>query len=161
MVRVEASVVVAVPADVAFAVSQTQGATRYRWDPFIKEQRLLNGERPAKGVQTFTRSRHRLTMVSEYVSFRPPHQVGIRMIRGPWFFDTFGGGWSFAPVEGDPSSTRATWRYSFSTRPRWLRPIAEPLGRFVLGREIRRRIDCYAAGCADPVVLAAVSAPAE
>ena len=29
--------------DVAFAVSQTQGEIRYRWDPFVRSQRLLDG----------------------------------------------------------------------------------------------------------------------
>jgi Polyketide cyclase / dehydrase and lipid transport len=152
---VEAQITVAVPPDLAFAVSQTTTPTRYRWDPFIREQHLTGGAtRPGKGVRTFTRSRHGLTMVSEYVSFAPPTNVGMKMVRGPWFFEMFAGGWRFAPA-GEPGHTVATWRYSFRCRPAALRPIAELIGRWVLGRDIRRRIAGYAAGCADPVVLAA------
>jgi hypothetical protein len=157
--RVEASVVVDVPVDVAFAVSQTQGEVRYRWDPFVKSQQLLGADRPGKGVRTLTRSRHGLKMVSEYLSYRPPTQVGMRMVEGPRFFRTFSGGWSFATL--DVHKTEATWRYSFSCRPRWLAVVAEPIGRWYLGRDIRRRIAGYAEGCADPVVLAAAKADLE
>ncbi len=154
MPRVEVSVVVPVPPDVAFRVSQTQGEVRYRWDPFVRSQQLLDGaERPAKGVRTLTRSRHGLRMVSEYVSYRPPSQVGMKMVEGPWFFETFGGGWTF---HDDPGGTKAVWRYTFSVRPRWLAPIGDRIGSRLLQRDIERRIDGFANGCADPEVLAAV-----
>jgi hypothetical protein len=60
----------------------------------------------------------------------------------------------FAPAD-EPGHTVATWRYNFRCRPALLRPIADRVGTWVLGRDIRRRIAGYAAGCADPVVLAA------
>jgi len=31
-------------------------------------------------------------MVSEYVSFAPPSNVGMKMVEGPWFFEMFAGG---------------------------------------------------------------------
>ncbi|KKK05066.1 SRPBCC family protein [Micromonospora sp. HK10] len=152
---VEAVVTVPVPPELAFAVSQTVAPVRYRWDPFVREQHFLAGAtRPGKGVRTFTRSRHGLVMVSEYVSYAPPSNVGMKMVRGPWFFERFGGGWRFAPGP-DPGTTLATWRYNFRCRPALLRPVAEWVGRWLLGRDIRRRIAGYAAGCADPEVLAA------
>jgi hypothetical protein len=112
-------------------------------------------------VRTYTQSRHGFTMLSEYVSFAPPTNVGMKMVRGPWFFEMFAGGWRFAPA-AEPGHTVATWRYSFRCRPAPLRPIAERIGGWLLGRDIRRRIAGYAAGCADPVVVAAArQAPAE
>jgi hypothetical protein len=104
-------------------------------------------------VRTFTRHRSALTMVSEYVSYNPPVNVGMRMVEGPWFFDRMAGGWRFTPVEG---GTRAVWRYSFSCRPAWLAPVAERVGRWVLRRDIERRLAGFVRGCADPVVLAGV-----
>jgi hypothetical protein len=155
MPRVESSVIVAVDGATAFAVSQTQGAIRYRWDPFVSEQRLLqNAAAPGIGVRTLTTSRHRLKMVSEYVSFRPPTQVGMKLIEGPWFFAAMGGGWSFHAV---PEGTRVVWRYTFSIRPRWLAPIGDRIGVWFLQRDIDRRLAGFARGCSDPVVLAAVS----
>ncbi len=149
----EASVVVPVPPALAFAVSQTTAPVRYRWDPFIREQHFADGAtRPGKGVRTFTRSRHGIVMVSEYVSYNPPSNVGMKMVRGPWFFEVFAGGWRFGPA-AEPGHATAVWRYSFRCRPAWLRPVAERIGVWLLGRDIRRRIQGYARGCADPVVL--------
>ncbi len=140
----------------AFAVSQTTGETRLRWDRFIAEQELL-GDAPAKGVRTVTRHRSRvLTMVSEYVSHNPPRNVGMTMVEGPWFFEKFAAGWRFEPEPSDSTRSVATWRYSFRCRPRWLAPLAERIGTWILQRDIERRIEGFAAGCADPVVLAAV-----
>ncbi|MFV0259967.1 MAG: type II toxin-antitoxin system RatA family toxin [Acidimicrobiales bacterium] len=154
MPRIEANLVVGVPVEVAFAVSQTQGEIRYRWDPFVRRQELLDGAtRPARGVRTLTRSRHGLRMVSEYTAFRPPTQVGMRMVEGPWFFATFGGGWSFKPV--DDGRTEVTWRYVFTVRPSALAPVADAIGRRLLSHDIKRRLAGYAKGCADPVVVAA------
>ncbi|MEH1127448.1 SRPBCC family protein [Micromonospora sp. CPCC 206061] len=152
---IEAMITVAVPPDLAFAVSQTSAPVRYRWDPFVRKQYFTGGAtRPGKGVRTFTQSRHGLTMVSEYVSFAPPTHVGMKMVQGPWFFEMFAGGWRFTPA-AEPGHTVATWRYSFRCRPALLRPIADRIGTLVLRRDIRRRIAGYAAGCGDPIVIAA------
>ncbi|HJP76590.1 MAG TPA: SRPBCC family protein [Pseudonocardiaceae bacterium] len=155
MPRVEAAVVVDVAPEVAFAVSQTTGELRLRWDPFIRRQYLMDGApKPGKGVRTHTRSRHGLRMVSEYVSYVPPRNVGMTMREGPWFFATFGGGWRFEPLAD--GRTRAVWKYSFTCRPEFLRPIAEPFGKWLLGRDIQRRIEAFARACADPAIVAAV-----
>ncbi len=76
------------------------------------------------------------------------------MESGHWFFALFGGGWRFAP-SGD--NTQAVGKYNFSVRPQLLQPIAHPLGRWLLGRDIRRRIEAFAKARQDPVVLRAVS----
>lgn len=157
---VESSVVVPVPPTVAFAVSQTTGEIRLRWDPFIAKQHFLDGAtRPGKGVRTFTRHWSGLTMVSEYVSYNPPTNVGMRMVSGPWFFTNLAGGWRFSAR--DPDQTLATWRYNFTCRPAWLAPVADRIGRWWLGRDIDRRIAGFARGCADPVVVAAAAPPSE
>ena len=160
MPSLEARVVVPVTPDVAFAVSQTTGETRLRWDPFIRRQHFLDrAERPAVGVRTRTVHRFGLAMTSEYVSFNPPTNVGMRMVDGSWFFEKFAGGWQFRPAEDRPGHTVATWPYTFATRPEWLAPLADRIGVRLLGRDIRRRLDAFARGCTDPVVLAAVEAP--
>ena len=157
MPRVESTVVVPLPTDRAFALSQTYGELRYRWDPFVREQRLLDGATAAgKGVRTWTRSRHRLTMLSEYVTFRPPTQVGMKMVTGPPFFRSFSGGWNFTPAGGDGASTQATWRYNFTIRPGWLAPVGDRIGVWLLGRDIRRRLDAFAAACTDADIVAAM-----
>lgn len=151
------SVTAHVPCDpeLAFAVSQTTGEVRLRWDPFVRKQQLLDGASiPGKGVRTFTRTRLGPSMISRYVAFRPPTSAGMTMERGPWFFETFGGGWRFT-AHGDGGTT-ASWKYTFTTRPRLLAPLADRIGTWLLGREIRARIDAFARACEDPGVLAAV-----
>lgn len=135
-----------------FAFSQTTGAFRLKWDPFISGQGFLAGATAAgKGVRTKTRSRLGLGMVSEYVSYAPPRNVGMTMVSGPWFFGTFGGGWRFAPHDG---GTKAVWKYTFSCRPALLRPAMERIGTWLLGREIERRIEAFARACEDPALVA-------
>lgn len=135
-----------------FELSQTTGDFRLRWDPFIRSQHFEGGAtKAAKGVRTRTRSRMGLLMVSEYVSHVPGHNVGMKMVTGPWFFEQFGGGWRFSGHDG---GTQVVWKYTFSCRPGWLRWIAHPLGVWLLGREIERRISGFALACEDPELVA-------
>lgn len=90
-------------------------------------------------------------MVSEYTSFRPPGQVGMRMVKGPWFFRTFAGGWSFNDL-GDGRS-EATWRYTFSTSVGPFSGLADRIGTWILGRTIEKRLAGFARGCADPELI--------
>ncbi|CAN5533900.1 hypothetical protein BH10ACT7_BH10ACT7_05340 [soil metagenome] len=155
---VESVAIVPVPVATAFAVSQTTGDIRLRWDPFIRNQHFLDGAvLPGTGVKTLTVHRLGLRMVSEYVSYHPPTNVGMKMVTGSWFFERLAGGWRFDPVEGDPGSTRAVWKYNFACRPKWLAPLAERIGAVILQHDIDRRIAGFARGCSDPVVLAAVA----
>lgn len=157
MPQVTAQTWVPIPPERAFAVSQTTGEVRLRWDPFIRHQHLIDAERPGKGVRTFTRARLGPAMVSRYVSYRPPTSVGMTMERGPWFFASFGGGWRFTPEERDGvAGTLAVWKYTWSCRPAWAAPLGDRIGAWLLGREIRARIEAFARACADPEVLAAV-----
>lgn len=153
MPRIESSVTIGVPAEDAFALSMSQLDVRYAWDPFVREQRLLHdATKPARGVQSLTKSRHRLTMVSEFTRFNPPTQVGMKVVDGPPFFATFGGGWSFKPV--DDNTCVATWRYTFSIKPKWLAPIADRIGAWLLGKDIENRLKHFAQGCLDPDLIA-------
>lgn len=157
---VESRLTVPVDPATAFAVSQTTGETRLRWDPFIRRQRLLDGATTAaKDVRTETVQRFGLRMVTRYVSYNPPTNVGMTMTEGSWFFEKFGAGWRFSPDPIDSARTLVVWRYNFTCTPRWLAPIAERIGAFVLQRDIDRRIEGFARGCVDPVVLEAIRRP--
>ena len=152
---VESELIVPVPVEVAFDISQTTGETRMLWDPFISRQHFLDDATvPGKGVRTLTVHRSGLRMVTEYVSYRRPTNVGMTMITGSWFFERLAGGWHFDAVT--PDSTRAVWKYNFACRPKWLAPLAERIGKLILQRDIDRRIAGFARGCADPRVVAAV-----
>lgn len=152
MPQVRAERLIRLDPETAFAFSQTTGSFRLKWDPFISAQGWLDGANAAgKGVRTRTVSRLGLVMVSEYVSYAPPRNVGMTMVSGPWFFENFGGGWRFTADDG---GTRAVWKYTFSCRPAWLRPVAERIGTWLLGKEIDRRIEAFARACEDPELVA-------
>ena len=158
MPQVTAQTWVPVSPPLAFAVSQTTGEVRLRWDPFIRSQHLVDAERPGRGVRTRTHARLGPWMTSRYVSYRPPTSVGMTMEAGPWFFATFGGGWRFEPEDRDGvTGTRTVWKYSYTIRPAFLRPVAHPIGQWLLCREINARIAAFARACTDPVVLRAAS----
>jgi hypothetical protein len=152
MPQVRAERFIRIDPETAFAFSQTTGAFRLKWDPFISAQGFLGGARQAaKGVRTRTRSRLGLTMVSEYVSYAPPRNVGMTMVTGPWFFSNFGGGWRFTADDGGP---RAVWKYTFSCRPALLQPLMERLGAWLLGHEIEKRIEAFARACENAALVA-------
>lgn len=152
MPQVRAERYIRLDPETAFALSQTTGEFRLRWDPFISAQGWLDGAPAAgKGVRTRTVSRMGLVMVSEYVSFMPPKNVGMAMVSGPWFFEKFGGGWRFTPEDG---GTRAVWKYTFTCRPALLRPIAERIGSWLLGKEIEMRIAAFARACENAELVA-------
>jgi hypothetical protein len=148
-VRAERSIALDLPT--VFAFSQSVGEFRRSWDPFISNQAWLDGATSAgKGVRTRTVSRLGLVMISKYVSYMPPRSVGMTMVSGPWFFRSFGGGWRFT---ADDAGTRAVWKYTFTCRPAVIRPVAERMGRWLLSREIERRIEAFARACEDPELV--------
>ncbi len=145
---VEHTATVAVAIEDAFDLSQSYGL-RLEWDPFVKSQRLLNDATVAgKGVRTLTRSRHGLRMISEYLTFRRPDSVAMKMIEGPMIFRLFSGAWQFKRV--DEGRTLVIFKYHFACRPAWLAGVVHPIGRWFLGerekllpaafrRSVRRR----------------------
>jgi Polyketide cyclase / dehydrase and lipid transport len=92
---------------------------------------------PALGVRVWVRAWTGLTMKVRFVGFQPPSSVAMTMQQGPVFFQNFAGTWRFKP---HPSGgTKVTFRYSFTTRWRPLRPLVDPVIGQVLHRDIRVR----------------------
>ena len=148
---VEYTTTVAVAIDDAFDLSQSYGL-RLEWDPFVRSQSLLNGSSVAgKGVQTLTRSRHGLRMISEYLTFRRPELVAMKMIEGPLIFRLFSGAWQFKRI--DEATTAVVFKYHFTCRPTWLHWIVHPVARWVLGREIRRRLSAFRKAAETPGMI--------
>jgi hypothetical protein len=124
--------------EAVFALSQDYGA-RLSWDPFLRSLRFLGGAREAApGVRVRVRARNGLAMEVEYLTLRPPAQVAVRMVRGPWFFRRFAGTWLFEPC--GPGRTRVTFRYHFALRPGLLERWAAPLVDRVLRRDMAHRL---------------------
>jgi ribosome-associated toxin RatA of RatAB toxin-antitoxin module len=137
-----------------FDLSQSY-ALRLDWDPFVRAQSILDGAtRADKDVRTETISRHRLRMVTRYLTFRRPTLVGMKMEEGPPIFRTFSGSWRFEAL--GPERTSVAFRYRFDCRPKLLAPLMERIGTWYLGRDIERRLAAFKAACDDGALLARV-----
>lgn len=115
---------------------------RLEWDPFLKEACLLEGAEAA-GIGVKARCTARkgfagLAMETVYVSFDRPRVAAVKMTRGPALLETFA---ATLRQEGVGAGvTRVTYRFNFSTRPHWLRVIADPIAAALFRREVRERL---------------------
>ncbi len=115
---------------------------RLDWDPFLKEARLL-GDASAAGPGVTARCTARngflgLSMDTVYVSFDRPRVAAVRMTRGPSFLASFAA--SLRQQDRGGGVTRVTYRFQVSTRPRWLRALADPLAAALFRRETSARL---------------------
>ena len=121
-----------------FALTQDYGR-RLRWDPFLKEARLLGGApRAAVGVRAWCVAWHGFGMETEYVTFSPPAVVAVRMTRGPAVLKAFAASWRFD--EAGAGATRVTFKYHFKARPRWLGWLIDPVLGALFRRDARLRL---------------------
>ena len=77
-------------------------------------------------------------MDTAYVSFTRPSVAAVKMTRGPFFLRSFAASLRQDCI-GD-NTTRVTYRYNFSSRPRWLAILVEPIAGWVFRRETCRRL---------------------
>jgi ribosome-associated toxin RatA of RatAB toxin-antitoxin module len=125
--------------DALFALTQDYDR-RLKWDPFLKEARLVGGaDRAAVGVRAWCVARSGLGMETEYVSLDAPRVAAVQMTRGPALFESFAGSWRFEPA--GPGVTRVRFCYHVEARPRWLRPLLNPLFTAVFARDTRQRLE--------------------
>jgi ribosome-associated toxin RatA of RatAB toxin-antitoxin module len=114
-------------------------ARRLSWDPFLRSAELVGGAgAPGVGVRAWCVTHTRIGMETEYVTFAPPRLAAVKMTRGPWMLESFGGAWEFRAA--DEGATEVAFRYQFRTRPRWLAWLIEPLARRWFSWETRRRV---------------------
>lgn len=135
MPHVVVDALVAADVDEVFALSQDYAA-RLSWDPFL---RALDGPAPALGARVWVKARNGLQMTVEYVTYRPPEVVGVKMVDGPSVFRTFGATWRFA-AEGR-GQTRVTFQYSFTLKRWTCPPISHAIAAMVFRRDMRTRIE--------------------
>ena len=115
---------------------------RLEWDSFLRAAAILDGA-PAAGIGVKTRCTARLgaggmSMETVYVAFERPDVAAVRLTSGPPLFAAFAASIRQTPLAA--GSTRVSYKYTLQTRPRWLRPLLEPVVDRVLARETRRRL---------------------
>jgi hypothetical protein len=126
---VESSVEIRASREALFALTQDY-YVRLEWDPFLRDLRFLDGATgPAPGVRVWVRARNGLSMLVEYVTVAPPERVAVKLVRGPFFFESFAGAWVFHAGRG-PHPRRLPLRLPHAlaaaaapARPRRLRRV--------------------------------------
>jgi len=88
---------------------------RLAWDTFlIKAELIENAEKAGKGVKAYCVAKNGIGMETEYVTFNPPKVTAIKMTKGPYFFKTFLGSWTFKEISDN--KTEVNFLYSFTLR---------------------------------------------
>jgi hypothetical protein len=114
---------------------------RLEWDTFLREARLVDAEEAGLGVRAWCVDTKGRGMETEYVSFKPPERVAVKMTRGPWVFRSFAGAWIYREVA--PERTLVTFRYHVEARPR-MGPITDWILERIFEREMQDRLDALA-----------------
>jgi len=110
---------------------------RAQWDTFTRSF-LVDSDAAGQGQVVRSISKNNgLSMDTVYVSFQPGKVAAVKMLKGPYIFDTFAGSWNFRQIE--PQRTHVVFSYSMSARPRWLSWLLTPVVVFFFQRETRKR----------------------
>jgi hypothetical protein len=138
MPTIEREIEIDASAEALFDLTQDYDR-RLLWDPFLKEARLVGGATEAGvGVRSWCVSWLGMGMEAEYVSFKRPRVVAVKMTRGPAILASFAGSRRF--FELGPSRTRVVFRYALSAHPAWLRPLLDPILARVFANDIADRL---------------------
>lgn len=141
MAHGEVDEILPAPSEVVFDVLHDYGR-RLEWDTLLRAAYLEGGHKAAgKGVTSVCVGRRSLggiALRTVYVSFQRPTLAAVKMINRPAFFQT----WAASIHHEDVSAgeSRVTYRFHFTTRPRYLRFILDPLLGRVFAWETRRRL---------------------
>jgi len=112
---------------------------RLEWDEFLSKAELVGDARGSGlGVRAFCVDRSGRGMETEYVSWKPPERVAVKMTRGPWMFASFAGSWVYTAL--DDRRTEMTFRYSMELRPRLLGKLGDKLLVRVFSADMEKRL---------------------
>ena len=135
MLRIRLSEDVSADAGLLFFLSEDYEARKH-WDPFMRSQEFLEGaKRVARGVKTRTIACNDMSMDTEFIAFDRPNVIAMKMLSGPWMFQSMAGTWRFRKL--DDARTRVEFIYSFAVKPAVARRLIEPVVGWKLSRDMR------------------------
>lgn len=111
---------------------------RLSWDPFPESYQFLNGKAVDVGLQLRVNAKNGHSMVVEYVSFKRPMVVAIKMLDGPWFISKFAGSWSFQKI--DELQTIVIFKYNIVGAPNWAEKLLTPMVSFLFKKNSQKRL---------------------
>ncbi len=149
--QTEASVVIPVDIDTAFALAHTLGDDRTAWDTQVERRMLIRDHRRVeRGALVFERVANRRRVIVEYDSWFPPQQSSTHLVKGPFWLAEYGEGWHFAPAEGGTRVThKLIWRHS---APAFAEAAALTLKRSFTA-EVHQRLADLLSACEDASLI--------
>lgn len=111
---------------------------RTLWDPLTNEAFLVNADTAADGELVRCTAKNGMSMDTVYVSYKPNKVAAVKLIKGPYIFDKFAGGWRFDELS--PNKTLVKFSYTITTKPKWLSWLLTPLVVAGFRHETRKRI---------------------
>jgi hypothetical protein len=133
--------IIAAPAEAVFELLHDY-RRRLEWDTLLREAYLEPefGE-AARGAISVCRGKRILggfAVRTVYVSFEKGRVAAVKMLNQPPFFDSFAA--SIRHLKIDDKRSEVIYKVNFSAKPKWLRPILNPLMRAVFVWETRKRL---------------------
>src|SRR5262245_38844045 len=120
---------------------------RLEWDSLLRAAYLTDGHAQAglgaTSVCVGRRTLGGLALKTVYVAFDRPRLAAVKMINRPPLFAAWAASIRHEPAAG--GSSRVTYTWTFSARPRWLAFLLEPLLNRLFHHETRRRLAALAA----------------
>jgi len=117
-------------------------ARRLEWDTLLSAAYLEDGRAAAaKGaisVCVGRRSLGAIALRTEYITFDRPKMAAVKMLNRPPFFETWAA--SIHHVDLPGGGSRISYQFHFTTRPRWLRFLLDPVMERVFTWETKRRL---------------------
>lgn len=115
---------------------------RLEWDTLLQAAYLADGF-TAVGLGAATvcvgrRSLGGMALKTVYVSFQRPSVAAVKMVNKPPFFQTWAASIRHEAI--DQHSSRITYKFHFTARPRFLRFILEPVMQQLFLWETRKRL---------------------
>lgn len=133
--------VIPAPADDVFRLLHDYNR-RLEWDTLLQAAYLLdNCQAAGLGVKSVCKGKRALggiALTTEYISFRPPDVAAVRMVNRPPFFDTFAA--TIRHQAQTDGSSKIEYNYNFTSRPRWLRFLLDPIMSFCFKMETKKRL---------------------
>ena len=117
-------------------------ARRLSWDPLLSAAYLDDGHTAAAKGETSVcvgrRSLGAIAVKTVYVTFERPRLAAVKMVNAPPFFQSWAA--SIEHEDVAPQQSRITYRFHFTTKPRWLRFLLDPIMQRLFAWETGKRL---------------------
>ena len=115
---------------------------RLEWDTLLREAYLEPGHSAAaKDAVSVCKGRWMvggIAMRTVYVSYDPPNVAAVKMLNRPPLFESWAA--SIRHESVSDGASRVTYKYTFTTRPRFLRFLLDPILSRLFRWETARRL---------------------